>query len=149
MRKGIAFEQIAMMFVAIVIVIIGISLVMNFMGVKTDIPALFKDSVNTILRGSYVDPKSNPSVVNGTYTADRVAKHVKACWDDTRTVEQDTPCIILRGIFPGVDSAGVSAALTNIDPVAAKHSNITAPFATTDVVVVYYDYSDDIIDVRG
>lgn len=149
MRKGIVFEQIALMAVALVIVVIGIGLVMNFMGVKTDIPGLFMDSVNTILRGSYIDPGSKPTVVTGTYTSERVAKHVKACWDGTRSSKQDVPCIILRGDFSSVTNAGISTYLSALDAVAAGHANITASFATTDLVIVYYDYSDDIIDIKS
>ena len=152
MRKGIVIEQIALMALALVIVVIGISLVMNFMGVKTDIPAMFIDSVNTILRGSYIDPERKPPVVDGTYTSERVAKHVKTCWDDTRSSKQDVPCIILRGDFSTVTDAGINASLSDLDPVAKEHTTITtttAPFATADLVVVYYDYSEDIIEVKS
>lgn len=149
MRKGVVFEQVALMAVALVIVVVGIGLVMSFMGVKTDIPGLFMDSVNTILRGSYIDPGSKPPVVSGTYTSERVAKHVKTCWDDTRSSKQDVPCIILRGDFSSVTNAGISASLSALDAVAAGHTNITASFATTDLVVVFYDFSDDIIDIRS
>ncbi len=149
MRKGIVFEQIALMAVALVIVVVGIGLVMNFMGVKTDIPGLFMDSVNTILRGSYIDPGSKPPVVNGTYTSERIAKHVKTCWDDTRSSKQDVPCIILRGDFSTVTKADITTTLSALDSVASGHTNITASFATTDLVIIYYDYSDDIIDIRS
>ena len=149
MRKGLVLEQIALIFVAGIIVIIGISLVMNFMGVKTDIPAMFMDSVNTILRGSYIDPAKKPPVVDGTYTSERVAKHVKTCWDATRSSKQDVPCIILRGDFSTVTNAGISSSLSALDSVAAGHTNITASFTTTDLVIVFYDFSDDIIDIKS
>jgi len=149
MRKGIVIEQIALMAVALVIVVVGIGLVMNFMGVKTDIPAMFMDSVNTILRGSYIDPESKPTVVDGTYTSERVAKHVKSCWDDTRSSKQDVPCIILRGDFSTVTNAGISSSLSALDSVAEKHTNITASFATTDLVIIHFDFSDDIIDIKS
>ena len=149
MRKGIVFEQLALIFLAVVMVVVGIGLVMNFMGVKSDIPALFMDSVNSILRGSYIDPESKPPVVNGTYTSERVAKHIKACWDDTRSSEQDVPCIILRGDFSSVTKSGISASLSDLDSVASDRTNITASFATADLVIIYYDYSKDIIDVKS
>jgi hypothetical protein len=105
--------------------------------------------VNIVLRGSYVDTHSKPQVINSTYTPERVAKHIKTCWDNTQGIKQDMPCIVLQGQFPGVDKTNVQTELSKIDSIAARHANITADFSTANLVVVYYDYSDDIIDVKS
>ena len=149
MKKGLTFEMAGLLIVGIVFAIIGIGLVMQFMGIKSDIPAKIADSVNVVLRGSYVDSKNKLPVINASYTPERVAKHIKTCWDDTRSIEQDKPCAVLRGTFGGVDSTNILDSLSKIDLTAARHANITAAFDTTDMVLVFYDYSDDIIDVKS
>ncbi len=147
--KGLALEMIAKLMIGVVIAAIGIGLVTQFLGINLDIPGRMKSAVDHTLRGSYVDSGAKPQVINASYTPERIAKYIKTCWDTTRDTKQDRPCFTLKGNFSGVDGAEVLAILSDIDPKVPSKTNITASFSTTDLVLIYYDFSDDVIDVKG
>ncbi|MFH1433222.1 MAG: hypothetical protein ABIG84_08490 [archaeon] len=149
MKKGLAIEMIGKLLIGIVLASVGIGLVMHFLGINLDIPGRTKDAVNIILKGSYVDPHTKLEVINETYTSERMANYIKTCWDNTRDIKQDMLCFIFEGEFTDVDVTEVKTILNKIDPKIPPKTNITAQFATTDMVVIYYDYTDGIIDIRS
>ncbi len=149
MKKGLALETLAKLLLGIVITAIGIGLVSNFLGLNMDIPGMLKDGTNQLLRGSYVDPHNKLEVINDTYTEERIAKYIKTCYDRTRDTKQDMPCFALQGDFSTVTKLGTLQLLKELDPKAPPHTNITATFTTTDLILIYYDYTDDIIDIKS
>ena len=148
-RKGLTLEMLAKLMIGIFITVIGIGLVTTFLGVNLDIPGMLKDGTNNVLRGSYVDPHVRLEVINESYTEERIAKYIKTCWDRTRDTKQDMPCFALQGDFSELTHLGILSILKELDPKVPGRTNITAPFATTDMVLIYYDFTDDIIDVKG
>ena len=148
-RKGLTLEMLAKLMIGIVITVIGIGLVTHFLGVNLDIPGMLKSGTDNVLRGSYVDPHTRLEVINDSYTEERIAKYIKTCWDRTRDTKQDMPCFALQGNFTQMNDVGILSILKELDPKVPSRTNITAQFATTDMILIYYDYSDDIIDVKG
>lgn len=149
MKKGLALEMVGRLIIAVVIAAVGIGLVTHFLGVDLDVRGRLGDAVDHVLRGSYVDSNAKPRVINESYTSTRMANYIKSCWDDTRDTKQDKQCFVMQGNFSGVDEMDVLTILSGIDPKVPPNTNITADFSTTDMVMIYYDYSDDVIDVRS
>ncbi len=149
MKKGLALEMIAKLMIGLVLAVIGIGLVSHFLGINLDIPGRMENAATHVLRGSYVDTGTRLQVINASYTSERIAKYIKTCWDTTRDTEQDRPCFALQGNFSDVDGAEVLNILSGIDPKVPPKTNITVSFSTTDMVLIYYDFSDDVIDVKG
>ncbi len=147
--KGLALEMIAKLMIGVVLAAVGIGLVTQFLGINLDIPGRMESAVNHVLRGSYVDSGAKVQVINSSYTSERIAKYIKTCWDTTRDTKQDRPCFALRGDFSKVVDLDVLAILKDIDPKVPSKTNITVSFSTTDMVLIYYDFSDDVIDVKG